>query len=332
MADYQHTSVLQDEIIEFLRPKKNQHFVDATLGGGGHSQAILEKNGPAGKVLAFELDERAIAAAKVRLKKYQQRIIIVRKNYVHLKEELEKNKKDLPEISGVVFDLGLSLDQLLSANRGFSFNDDGPLDMRFDTRGQSLTASDIILNWSEKELLKIFREYGEVKQAQRLARGLVSWRAQIQPKGLSPCGRKQKQKKLKTSMLVSAILRILKISEGSLKKYRIHPATQIFQSLRIAVNGELDNLHKVLPLAFWALKPGGRLAVISFHSLEDRLVKNYFKSLLGACTCPPDLPVCVCGRKSSAKLMTKKPVRPSPAEIRANPRSRSAILRVIEKL
>jgi len=322
MADYQHTSVLKDEIVQYLRPSKNQHFVDGTLGGGGHSQAILEKNGPAGKVLAFELDERAISAAKDRLKKYQDRIVIVRSSYVHLKEELDNHKKNFPEITGIVFDLGLSSDQLMASNRGFSFKDDGPLDMRFDTRGQNLTASDIILTWPEKDLLRIFTEYGEVKQAQRLAKGVISWRAEI----------KQKQKELKTSMLVSAILRILKISEDSLKRYRIHPATQVFQALRIAVNGELDNLQKVLPLAFWALKPSGRLAVISFHSLEDRLVKNYFKSLLGACICPPDLPICVCGHKPLAKIVTKKPVRPSPAEIKANPRSRSAILRVIEKL
>ncbi len=322
MADYQHTSVLKDEIVSFLKPGKNQHFVDATLGGAGHSQAILEKNGPAGKVLAFELDERAIAAAKTRLKKYQNRVVIVERSYVHLKEEINKNRKYFPEISGVVFDLGLSLDQLINSNRGFSFNDDGLLDMRFAARGQNLTASDIILTWSERDLLKIFTEYGEVKQAQRLARGLVSWRAEI----------KQKQKKLKTSMLVSAILRILKISEGSLKKYRIHPATQIFQALRIAVNGELDNLRQTLPQAFSVLKPGGRLAVISFHSLEDRIVKNYFKDLLGNCKCPPDLPVCVCGHQPLAKLVTKKPMRPTPAEIKANPRSRSAILRVIEKL
>ena len=179
------------------------------------------------------------------------------------------------------------------------------------------------MNWTEAQILKIFQEYGEVKQARRLARGLVSWRKDLG---------KQKQKSIKTSMLVGIILRILNIKEESLKRFRIHPATQVFQALRIAVNDELGNLQKVLPQAYNILSPGGRLAVISFHSLEDRIVKHYFKDLSKGCICPPETPVCRCDNKPKVKLITKKAIKPSDDEIAKNYRSRSAILRVIEKI
>lgn len=319
---YQHISVLSDEVVDFLDPKPNQNFVDCTLGGGGHSKSILEKTGPKGKILAFELDSRAVAAAKKNLEKYQDRIEIVNKSHVHLEKEVENHK--LNDISGIILDLGLSSDQLDKADRGFSFRDHGPLDMRFDPLGQKLTASDIILNYSEEQLEKIFREYGEVKQPRRLAKGLVLWRRNLD---------KQKQKPIKTSMLVDAILRILNIkTKNNQKTYRIHPATQIFQSLRIAVNSELRNLQDVLPQAIKVLPKSGRLAVISFHSLEDRIVKHYFKDLAKPCDCPPNVPVCNCNKRSSIKILTKKGIKPSDQEIANNRRSRSAILRVIEKI
>jgi len=321
MEEYKHISVLVDEVVHFLNPKSNKNYIDLTLGGGGHSGAILKNNGPQGKVLAFEMDKRAIKAAKDNLKEYKDRLVIVNSSYINLETEVKKHK--IENIAGIVADLGLSSDQLDKADRGFSFKDHGSLDMRFDPNGQTLTASDIVLNFTEAQILKIFREYGEVKQASRLAKGLVSWRKNLD---------KQKQKPIKTSMLVGAILRILNIKEESLKRFRIHPATQVFQALRIAVNDELGNLQKVLPQAYNMLSPGGRLVIISFHSLEDRIVKHYFKSLAQECICPPETPVCRCKNKPKVKLITKKAIKPSKEEIIKNFRSRSAILRVIEKI
>ncbi|OGY93702.1 MAG: 16S rRNA (cytosine(1402)-N(4))-methyltransferase [Candidatus Komeilibacteria bacterium RIFOXYC1_FULL_37_11] len=320
MTEYQHTSVLVEELIDLLAPQSNGNYIDLTLGGGGHSQAILEKTGPDGKVLAFELDGRAISASQDKLKKYQNRLIIINSSYVNLQAEFNRQKIN---ISGIVADLGLSSDQLDKAERGFSFKDHGSLDMRFDPNGQTLTASDIVTDYTEEQILKIFQEYGEVKQAKRLARGLVSWRKNLD---------KQKQKPIKTSMLVGAILQILNIKEDNLKRFRIHPATQVFQALRIAVNDELNNLKKVLPQAYQTLPSGGRLAVISFHSLEDRIVKQYFKKMTQGCICPPETPVCRCNNQPKIRLVNKKAIRPSAVEISKNPRSRSAILRVIEKI
>ena len=334
MKDYKHISVLVDEVIEFLSPQKNQNFLDLTLGGGGHSGVILERTGPKGKVLAFEMDKRAIKAAKENLKEFKDRLIVVNNSYVHLESEVKKYK--IKNISGIVADLGLSSDQLDKADRGFSFKDHGLLDMRFDPNGQTLTASDIVLNWTEAQILEIFREYGEVKQAKRLAKGLVSWRKNLdKQKQTCPPSRVSfgsRREPIKTSMLVGAILRILNIKEDSLKRFRIHPATQVFQALRIAVNDELGNLKKVLPQAYNTLSPGGRLAVISFHSLEDRIVKHYFKSLSKGCICPPETPVCRCENKPKVKIITKRAIKPSQEEINRNFRSRSAILRVIEKI
>src|SRR3989339_145016 len=311
MTEYQHTSVLVEELIDLLAPQSNGNYIDLTLGGGGHSQAILEKTGPDGKVLAFELDGRAISASQDKLKKYQNRLIIINSSYVNLQAEFNRQKIN---ISGIVADLGLSSDQLDKAERGFSFKDHGSLDMRFDPNGQTLTASDIVIDYTEDQILKIFQEYGEVKQAKRLARGLVSWRKNLD---------KQKQKPIKTSMLVGAILQILNIKEDNLKRFRIHPATQVFQALRIAVNDELNNLKKVLPQAYQTLPSGGRLAVISFHSLEDRIVKQYFKKMTQGCICPPETPVCRCNNQPKIRLVNKKAIRPSAVEISKNPRSRS---------
>ena len=322
-VEYKHISVLKQEVLELLDPQTGQNFIDCTLGGGGHTESILQQTGPDGKMLAFELDDRAIAASKKKLKQYQDRLIIAHKSYVHLKQEFLKHEKELKNISGIVIDLGLSSDQLDKADRGFSFKDHGSLDMRFDKKGQELTASDIVLTWPEDKLVKIFREYGEVKQPKRLAKGIILWRQTLV---------KQKQKMLKTSMLVYVILRILNIKPESVKRFRRHPATQVFQSLRIAVNSELDNLQSVLPQAVELLPTGGRLAVISFHSLEDRIVKRYFKKLAQGCICPPENPVCNCSNEAQIKLINKRAVKPSKEELEGNPRSRSAILRVIEKL
>lgn len=320
-SEYKHISVLEDEVIEFLQIAKNKNYIDCTLGGGGHTARILEANKPNGQVLAFEMDDRAIKAAKEKLDKYKNRFIVAHSSYVHLQEKVKE--LNFKNISGIVFDLGLSSDQLEKSNRGFSFKDDGPLDMRFDPSGQTLTAEDIVLTWPEEKLFKIIREYGEEKQAKRLSRGIVAWRENF-------C--KQKQKTLKTSMLVSTILRIFNIKESSLQRYRIHPATKVFQALRIAVNDELENVKNVLPQAVDILQPGARLVVISFHSLEDRIVKQYFKSISRGCICPPAVPICVCDNEPLVKIINHKVIKPSKEELLRNPRSRSAVMRVVEKI
>jgi len=323
--DYQHISVLGKEIIEYLKPQPNQNFVDCTLGGGGHTEKILQRTGPQGKVLAFERDQRAIEAASRRLKKYQNRLIIINQNYVHLEEEIIRHRQEIAEISGIILDLGLSSDQLDQPGRGFSFKDQGHLDMRFDPNSQKVTASDIVLTWPEDKLVKIFREYGEIRQAKKIAQGIVAWQK-------APTVEKQKSNILQTSVFVSTILRILNIKPDNLKRYRIHPATQIFQSLRIAVNDELNNLKQVLPQALEVLAYRGRLAVISFHSLEDRIVKDYFKAIAKTCVCPPAAPICTCHHQAEINIINKKPLRPTAEEISVNPRSRSALLRVAEKI
>ena len=321
MPSFKHQSVLTVELLSYLKPQANQNFIDGTLGGGGHSAAILKATGPYGKVLGIELDQRAITATKASLARYQDRLVIAHDSYAHLKDIYQS--KNIGKVSGIILDLGLSSDQLDRAQRGFSFKDQGKLDMRFDPSSGSLTASDIILNWSEADLFKIFKEYGEELQAKRLAKGLVLWRETIL---------KQKQKYIETPMLVSAILRILNIKENDLKKFRRHPATKVFQALRIALNQELSNLKAFLPQAIEILSPGGQLAIISFHSLEDRIVKQFFQKSARPCSCPPASPQCVCGLIPSLKIITKKAVKPSAPEIAANPRSRSAILRVAQKL
>ncbi len=328
-VNFQHKTVLLDEVIEYLAIKSNQNFVDGTLGGGGHTEKILQNNGPKGKVLAFELDQKAIQASKERLKKYKDRLFIVNTSYANLKSEWEKLKTKFGPVTGIVLDLGLSSDQLDQANRGFSFKDSGPLDMRFDQQSQTVTAESLILNSSEAELYKIFREYGQVQKAQILAKGLIKNRSSW----METAGGSVKQKqKLTTSMFVLTILQILKIKESSLGRFRIHPATQVFQALRIAVNEELTNIAKVLPQAFDVLAPGGRLAVISFHSLEDTIVKKFFQNNSRSCICPPQAPICTCNIKPLLKMVSKKGIKPSAQEVKNNPRSRSAILRVAEKI
>ena len=317
---YQHTSVLNSELIKHLKPQSGQHFIDCTLGGGGHTEAILKKIAPDGKVLALDLDSDAIKANQGRLKKYKNRLIVVQANFADLQTIYEKHRDKLPNIAGIVVDLGVSSWHFDQANRGFSFKDHGPLDMRFDPDTQSLSASDIVMTWPQDKLVQIFREYGDIKQAKQLAKGLVAWRS------------KQKQKMpIKTSMLVDAILRIFHISDSKLKSFKIHPATRVFQALRIATNQEIEKIQTMLPQAFNILMSGGYLAIISFHSLEDRTVKSYFRELIKTCHCPPENPTCHC-TGPLAKLVNKKIIKASYQEIASNPRSRSAILRVLQKI
>ncbi len=332
MKKYQHTSVLNLQLIEHLKPQAGQHFIDCTLGGGGHTEAILKKNAPDGKVLALDLDPDAIKANQELLQKYKNRLIVEQANFADLQTIYKKHKDKLPTIAGIIADLGVSSWHFDQANRGFSFKDHGPLDMRFDPDTQSLTASEIVLTWPQDKLEKIFREYGDIKQAKKLATGLVAWRkTQIKQKQTCPpfCEGSRREP-IKTSMLVDVILRIFNISDNKLKSFKIHPATRVWQALRIATNQEIDKIQTMLPQAFDILMSGGYLAIISFHSLEDRTVKQYFKELTKNCHCPSESPTCTCDGPV-AKLINKK-IKASDEEKTNNPRSRSAILRVIQKI
>ena len=317
MKEYQHDPVLLSEVIKYLNIKKKKTYLDGTLGGGGHSEAILKKKG---KVLALEVDKAGREYSRKRLKKYSNDLLIKNKSYIHLAEVVaEYNLK----ISGIILDLGLSSYHLDQSKRGFSFRDKGNLDMRFDNTKKGITASDIVLKWPESKLVEIFREYGEIKKALSLTRGIIAARKTVL---------KQKQKFVKTSLFVKTILRIFHIKESSLGRFKTHPATKVFQALRIAVNNELNNIRKVLPQALDVLEPGGRLVIISFHSLEDRIVKQYFKENSKKCICPPQNPICNCQHKASIKIITKKGIKASSEERKKNKRSRSAILRVAEKI
>lgn len=299
-----HIPVLLQEVIQFLNPQPNGHFIDCTLGAGGHSKAILEKTAPEGKLLAFDLDNEAI-------KRFQQyvnncglgnRVTLAQENFSRLKTITDTYR--ITSVDGVVLDLGFSSDELEQDGRGFSFLKDEPLDMRYHGEDESQnTAADILNYWSYEDIVKIFREYGEERDAGKIARRIMVERRNV---------------KIQTTReLVNIVLRAKFDSIVLYPHHRIHPATKVFQALRIAVNQELDNLTKVLPQAIEAVKPGGKVAVISFHSLEDRIVKNFFREQK---------------EKGNVKIVTKKPVQATEEEIKNNPRSRSAKLRVAEKV
>ncbi len=307
-----HYSVLKGEVIRFLQPQKNENFIDATLGDGGHTEAILQKNGPDGKVLAIDLDPEAIKKAKKRLAKYGDRIIFAESNFKNLKEIIYDN--GFSTINGIVLDLGFSRGELQDKRRGFSFLADAPLDMRFGREGGP-KASDIVNEYEENKLKEIFKNYGEERYAGRISRAIVEYR---------------KSKKIKSTGELVDIIK--KAVPKSYLHQKIHPATRVFQALRIEVNEELENLKEVLPQAVEVLQSRGRLVVISFHSLEDRIVKKFFKIESTACICPKEVPICKCGHEPSIQILTKKPITPSEEEIMENPPSRSAKLRVAQKI
>ncbi len=302
---------MKEEVVSYLNLKPSGIYVDGTLGGGGHTKAILEA-APEARVIALDVDEDAIREAEKRLKEFGKRVTIVRENYINIKEVLERLGID--RVDGVVLDLGVSSYQLERAERGFSFLRDAPLDMRMDRR-QRLTAYNLVNELSERELEEIFRLYGEERRARSFARAIVKAR---------------KREPIKTTGELADI--IMDTLPERLKYARIHPATRVFQALRIAVNRELENLKVGLRNAIDCLNRGGRIVVISFHSLEDRIVKNTFKEFEQGCICPPEVPRCVCGRKPTLRVITKKVVLPSLNEVEANPRARSARLRAAEKL
>lgn len=303
---YPHVPVMLREVLEVLDPQPNQHFVDGTLGAGGHSEAILERIAPSGTLTAFDLDEKAIAIASPRLARFENRVRIIHDSYTRIGTICGENTLD-----GFLVDLGVSSMQIDDADRGFSFLRDGSLDMRFSA-SQKMSAADFINTVPEEEISRVLWLYGEEKKARKIAAAI---------------GAARKKTAIKTTLQLADI-----IAEAVGKHEKIHPATRSFQAIRIAVNGELDAVEMVLPAALKALKPGGRMAVISFHSLEDRIVKQFFKTESRGCICPPERPVCTCGHHSQLKELTRHPLTADGTEILVNPRSRSAKLRAAVKL
>ncbi|MCL5666792.1 MAG: 16S rRNA (cytosine(1402)-N(4))-methyltransferase RsmH [Patescibacteria group bacterium] len=310
--DYKHIPVLLKEVLEILNPQAGQNFVDATLGGGGYSKAIIEKVKPNGKLLSIDLDLVALENIKFQIsniKNWQ----IVHGNFRDIDKAVVRHKFPVP--NGIVADLGLSSYQLDQSERGISFQKKELLDMRFDQSQEQEDAKFILNNYSIDQLIKIFKEYGEEKFAAQIARKVQETRTKNQIK------------------FTSDLYQVIKDALPKPLKHRADDsARRVFQALRIAVNHELENLQEFLPKAFGLLAPGGRLAVVSFHSLEDRLVKKYFTGLSKGCVCPPDFPICRCGRNPQARLLNKKPITASPEEIKNNPRSKPAKLRAVEKL
>jgi len=301
-----------NEVVELLKPKSSGFYVDGTIGLGGHASAILQACAPDGRLLGIDLDAEALAVAREKLSEHKERLILVHGNFANLDCILKK--ESIAEVDGVLLDVGVSSLQLDTPERGFSFLHAGPLDMRMDTT-QSLSAAQVVNQSRQDELADIFMRFGEERWAQKIAHRIVQAR-KIQP--------------ITTTLQLAEIVQ--RAILGKSTKGRIHPATRVFQALRIYVNSELTHLNLGLDCAVAALKPGGRIGVISFHSLEDRMVKERFRTLSLTCICPPKTPICVCHHKPSLHILTKRPIIPKPDEIRQNPRSRSAKLRVAEKI
>lgn len=307
---FAHVSVLRREVAEWLRPEPGKRYLDGTLGGGGHAEEILIRSSPDGQVLGLDRDDDAIAAARQRLQHFDGRLIARQASFANAREILAEI--GWSSVDGVVLDLGTSSHQIDTPERGFSFRAETYLDMRMDRR-QSLDAQAVLNTFSADELERIFRDYGEEPQARRIARAVVAERerARIHKAG--------------------ELVRIIeKVKPGRRRDH--HPATQVFQALRIAVNQELQHLEKFMETGFEALLPKGRMAVIAFHSLEDRIVKNAFRKWSRSCLCPPRMLRCQCGWSQKARLLNKKPMVPSASEIANNPRARSAKLRVVERV
>src|SRR6266849_5755346 len=311
-----HIPVMLEEVLNFLQPKTNGSYVDGTLGGGGHAEAILERSDPGGRVLGIDSDAQALERVERRLAEAVQngRLVLVHGNFAELARIVDE-AGFVSSIDGVLLDLGFSSYQMDDPGRGLSFSADGPLDMRLD-QSQELTAADLINNASEQELADIFWRYGDETRSRQIAWRIVRERAR------SPITR--------TSQLAR-----LASAGVSYKPGMIHPATRVFQALRIAVNSELKRLEAALPQIVEVLRrgktgDGGRMVIISFHSLEDRLVKGFMRREAMDCICPPGLPVCVCNHKARLRLLTPKPVTPAKHEVQINPRARSAKLRAAE--
>lgn len=305
--EFQHTTVLLKETVDGVFGETAGTYADLTTGGGGHSLE-LAKRLSGGRLICFDRDKEAIEAAGGRLRGYP--VTLVNRNFMEMNEVFDGMGID--KLDGIIADLGVSSHQLDDAERGFSFHNDAPLDMRMS--GEGLSARDVVNEYSEEELKRILYEYGEEKFAPKIARGIVEARS------AEPIER------------TGELAEIIKNSVPAAYRREKNPCRKSFQAIRIEVNGELDALDKALADGFDRLKIGGRMAVITFHSLEDRIVKNRFREFCTGCTCPPEFPVCVCGKKPRGGLVGKKPITPSAEELQSNPRSRSAKLRVIEKI
>ena len=309
--NFSHRSVLLDECIEALDIKPDGIYVDGTAGGGGHSFAIASRL-TTGKLIAIDQDDAAICAANARLAPLGDRARVVKSNFSCLADVC--GMLEIDRIDGVLLDLGVSSYQLDTAERGFSYMADARLDMRMDS-GASLTAYDVVNGYSEDELRRILFEYGEERFSSRIARNIV------------------KNREISPIQSTGELVKIIKDSiPAQAREGGLHPAKRSFQAIRIEVNGELDVIRPALDSAAKLLNPGGRMAVITFHSLEDRIVKQTFAELASGCTCPKSIPICVCGKKPTVKVVSRKPILPSTEELEENPRSRSAKLRVAEKL
>ena len=309
-----HLPVLVDEVIQMLAPAAGSLHIDATLGGGGHTERILEAASPDGRLLGLDADPAAIARVEARLRaRYGDRLVLRQANFRELASVAPS--AGFPAVDGCLFDLGLSSYQLADRERGFGFRTGGPLDMRFDP-SRGVPAAELLASLDTAELTALFRRYGEEPKAPRIARAIVDAR-RVAP--------------IATAEELAALVERVVPPNPRIRR-RTHPATRVFQALRIAVNEELEALQAGLAAALDLLRPGGRLVVLSYHSLEDRIVKRFFQAERRGCVCPPELPVCVCGRNPRLRLVTSPSLTPSATEIEANPRARSARLRAAERL
>lgn len=309
---FNHKSVLLREVIDGLAVKPGGIYVDGTLGGAGHASVVCSKLGAVGRFVGIDQDEDAVAISKERLSEFGQKVTIVRSNYSDMVNVL--HNLGIEKADGILLDLGVSSFQLDTEERGFSYRMDAPLDMRMDNR-QELTAATVVNEYTESELFHIIRDYGEDKFAKNIAKNIVLER--------------QKEPILTTGRLADIVSYSIPMK---IKKQGGHPAKRTFQAIRIEVNHELDVLERNLSDMIDLLNPGGRFCIITFHSLEDRIVKKAFRTAQNPCTCPPDFPICVCGNKPKGKLVTRKPILPSEKEMEENPRSKSAKLRVFEHI
>jgi len=306
-----HVPVLYDEVLAGLRPAPGARMVDGTVGMGGHARGLLEATAPDGRLLGIDRDPEALAVAAEALAAYGERVVLRRGEFRHLEEIAAE--AGWREVDGVLLDLGVSSLQLDRPERGFSFQEEGPLDMRMDPAAP-LTAGEIVNRWGVEELADLIYRYGEERHARRVARAIVAARP------------------LETTRELARVVAGAVGGRSRRDGGGIHPATRTFQALRIAVNAELDSLEEALPQAVALLRPGGRLAVIAFHSLEDRIVKQFIAREARDCICPPRMPQCVCDHRATVAPVTRKPIRATEAEVARNPRSRSARLRIAERL